>query len=609
MLRFLGIMLLVTVVTVVTIGISIYAYLSPEEPLPRLVSPSSVRTIDTGELVGFQGKNHAHTWLGIPYAQSPVLDLRWKAPRPAMAWTGRREMLAYGPACVQLPTIPGTDDGRGIVGDENCLVLNIWAPMIGPTKIPTGDARLPVMFWIHGGGNSVGSGGRDQVEVYDGSLLATEHNVIVITVNYRMGPLGWFAHDALKQTAETPEDASGNYGTLDLIAALGWVQKNIANFGGDPHNITIFGESAGGSNVLSLMASPLAKGMFQQAIVQSGRLEIASMEEAQQIGHDNYGNDRLSSREITARWLVNAGRATDRDAAIALQDEMSHEELAVWLRSLSPADMYGIFDAGFAGMIMMPMIFGDGFVIPDKSTIEVFSDSNGYTNVPVMIGSTRDEMKLFMGFSPDYVEYTGNFITGIKDLAAYNRDMKYASDMWRAESVDSLAEMMSAHRPDAVFTYRFDADDWRNLGFIDLKDLLGAAHAFEIPFIFGYFPASSKIVFPDSTFDEVERLSDAMMSYWAEFAHHGTPGRGRVIEEPEWLPWRQGQESGHYMILDTDLDGGIRMTREVISLDEIKTAFFVDSSHKNQDEKCLSYRSAFFGYNYDQDEYTSLGCR
>ncbi|MBT4492309.1 MAG: carboxylesterase family protein, partial [Gammaproteobacteria bacterium] len=362
------------------------------------------------------------------------------------------------------------------------------------------------------------------------------------------------------------------------------------------------------SNVLALMASQLATGLFQRAIVQSGALEIESMEDAQQIGKNSYNDDRLSSREIAARWLVNTGRASDKANAIAVQDETVPEELALWLRSLSPQEMYSIFDTGFAGMIRMPMILGDGYVLPKMKAADVFADSANYASVPVMIGSTRDEMKLFMAFSPEYVEFMGNIVTGIRDLDAYNRDVKYGTDMWRAEGVDQLAELMSQHNPD-VYAYRFDADDWRNFGVIDLKELIGAAHALEIPFVFGYFPAPAKIVFPDSTFGEVELLSNAMMSYWTEFAYHGKPGMGRNGEELYWEPWRDTSRGGHYMILDTELDGGIRMTEEVLSLDEVKAAFFADSSHKTKEERCLSYRSAFVGRNYDMGEYTSLGCQ
>ena len=261
MLRFIGILLLVLIVAVASIMGGVYLYLSPDEEIPRIASPSSVRMLPTGELVGFQGRNDAHTWLGIPYAQAPVQELRWKAPKPVLPWNNRKPALDYGTPCPQLQVLSGSPGEGGVIGSEDCLTLNVWAPTFGPTTIPRQGERLPVMVWLHGGGNTMGSGGSAQCAPYDGSLMATEHNVIVVTVNHRLGPMGWLSHEALANTSVNPEDASGNFGTLDLIEALRWVQTNIAAFGGDADNVTIFGESAGGHNVMSLMVSPLAEGV------------------------------------------------------------------------------------------------------------------------------------------------------------------------------------------------------------------------------------------------------------------------------------------------------------------------------------------------------------
>lgn len=604
MLRFFLITILVIVLAIVGAAWSVYSYLSPEEPLPKLAAPSSVRTTESGTIIGFQGKHDAHTWLGIPYAQAPVMDLRWKAPRPPIPWEGRKEMLEYGNPCVQLSIL---QSGEGIYGDEDCLTLNIWAPVIGPTKIPTGEDRLPVMFWIHGGGNTIGSGGSQTVQIYDGSLMATEHNVIVVTINYRLGLLGWFAHSALRETSGSPESASGNFGTLDIIAALTWVQNNIANFGGDPSNVTIYGESAGGTNTLSMMASPLARGLFQKAIVQSGVFEILPMQAAEEIRQGPQGTDMLTSREVTARLLMQAGRAIDKDSAIAMQDEMSARELSLWLKGFTPDEIYGTAGEGFGGMIFAPAVFGDGYVLPAMTTEEVFGNPANYTAVPIIIGSNREETALFMAFFDEYVEKTNGVPSGIKDPIGYRRDVKYGSDLWRAQGVDQLAELMSLHQGDEVYAYRFDADDWRNLGFVDLKDLFGAAHGLELPFVFGYFPKPMRIIFPDSTFPEIELLSGAMMSYWAEFAHGGQPGTGHNGEQPAWLPWAHNG-GGSFNVLDTDLDGGIRMEQGMVTIADVRAAFFADESFASTEEKCRSYRSAFFVDNFDQQEYASLGC-
>ena len=609
MVRILGIILLILIVAIAGVGYSVYAYLSPEEAFPKITSPSSIRTIDSGRIIGFQGKYDAHAWLGIPYAQPPVKDLRWKAPRAPIPWVGEREMLEYGNPCMQLPAV-GNDDGRGYVGDEDCLVLNVWAPQIGPTKIPTGSDRLPVMFWIHGGGNSVGSGGSDTTALYDGSLLASEHGVIVITVNHRMGPMGWFVHPALSDQTVDPEDLSGNFGTLDLIEALRWVQANIESFGGDPGNITIFGESAGGSNVLSLMASPMATGLFHKAIVQSGALNLTSLAEAQRVGPNGRGGDNLSSREIAARLMIEGGSAliADKDAAFTLLEEkMTSAEVAAWLRSVPAADIYGVVDSFFGGMIGMPMMFRDGYVLPDMDVNDIFADPANYNSVPIILGSNRDEAKLFFAFDDRYIDVNNGIPQGFKDLEAYNRDTGYGSDVWRSQGVDRVAEMMSLVRPDDVFAYRFDADDWRNIGFIDLKDLLGAAHALELPFVFGYFPKPARLIFPDSTFAEVELLSGSIMSYWTQFAHTGKPGTGWHGEDPSWTPWRSMAGSGHLMLLDTEIDEGIRMDQQVLNIDEIKADWMADGSYQSKEERCQAYDVAFF-IEFDADEKASLGC-
>ena len=609
MLRFFGILVLVVIVAMASIFGGIYLYLSPVEEVPRLQSPSSVRTVSTGEVVGFQGHNDAHTWLGIPYAQPPVGDLRWKAPRPVLPWDSRREMLTYGDPCPQLQVLSGSPQDNGVVGSEDCLTLNIWAPTFGPTTTPSGDDRLPVMVWLHGGGNTMGSGGSEQFAPYDGSLMSTEHEVIVVTVNHRLGPMGWLAHDALMATSESPEDASGNFGTLDLIEALRWIQANIDSFGGNPDNVTIYGESAGGHNVLSLVVSPLARGLFHRGIVQSGGLNIVPMEDAKSFEEkfESPGGERLSTEKMTTRWMIESGLATDANSAKKLAESMSQEEQVDWLRGLSLQEIYGNFDAGFAGMINMPVLLGDGHVLPALDNEAIFSDPRRFADVPLLMGTNRDETALFMAFSPDYVELSGGLPSGIKDPEGYKRDVAYSSDLWRATGVDSIAEAISKFYPEQVFVYRFDADDWRNYGVIDLKTLIGAAHVMEIPFVFGFFPNPSKLVFPDSTFEEVELLSTAMMSYWAEFARSGRPGRGQSGEQESWLPWRD-RDSGHFMVLDTDVDAGIRMEQGITLKEQLIDDFVSDESFKSVEFKCSTYRNTFSPPNFDAETYKSLGC-
>ena len=564
MLKFIGLLLLFFVLVSAVSIVGVYRYLSPVQEAVKIASPSSVRALSTGEIIGLQGKHGAHTWLGIPYAQPPVGDLRWKAPLKALPWEGRQEMLGYGEQCPQLRVVAGIDDDRTYVGDEDCLRLNVWAPSYHKDEVPTADKALPVMFWIHGGGNTVGSGGSDLVQIYDGAMMATEQKVIVVSVNYRLGPMGWFFHEALRETSDTAADASGNYGTLDLISALGWVQENIAAFGGNPSNVTIYGESAGGFNVLSLMASPLARGLFHKAIVQSGGLNIFTREQSQVPWKNQGGNPVMTSQEMTANWLVRSGRASGKTSAMLMQSDLDSQALSNWLRSLPLQDIFDIFDASFAGMIEMPLLIGDGYVLPEMTAVEIFSDPALYANVPVILGTNRDEVALFLAFLPQYVGSVNGFPATIKNPVAYSRDVKYGSQFWRVRGVDEIAQAISQDQPESVFSYRFDADDWRNLGFIDFQELFGAAHAVELFFVFGYFPDPMKILFPDSTFDDVSQLSHSMMSYWAQFARTGNPGAGGNDQESQWLPWMT-DAPGNFLVLDTDLDGGIHMEREMLT--------------------------------------------
>ena len=591
------------VATAGTIG-GIYAYLSPEGQPPQLASTGSIRQLISGEIIGIRGNNEVHAWLGIPYANPPLGELRWKAPRLVEPWQERKEVLAIANRCTQLPIIPGDP---GPIGSEDCLYLNVWSPIYAEDNVPVGDSALPVMFWIHGGANTIGQGG---TSIYDGSLLAIKHNVIVVTINYRLGPLGWFTHPGLRGADTTPEDRSGNYGTLDIIAALKWVQANIAVFGGDPGNVTIFGESAGGWNVLTMMASPLAEGLFHRAISQSGGLTIASPGSAENYQDDDNPGDQNSSREVINRLMLNDGSADSQKSARIIQSGMPAEELAAWLRMKTPEELFTAYSKVFTSFIMSPNIFGDGYVLPaDMQAEKIFSDTKYYNQVSVILGTNRDEAKLFMMWNDQLVDKIAGFPSGIKDLDVYNREAAYTSNLWKAAAVDELARLMRDAQGDSVYTYRFDADDWRNLGIVDYKDLLGAAHAMELMFVFGNFPNPMRIVFPGSTFDELKLLSNSMMSYWAEFAHTGAPGSGRTGKEILWSGWQNdGDQTPRILILDTKLDHGIRMSSEQLTVQDVKQAFLSDTSYGSQKAHCDAYKRMFsWSNNFDEQEYRSLG--
>lgn len=463
----LGILLLLVVLVMGMVGGG-YLYLKPENEPPHLASQNTVRVVENGELIGFESQNDTYAWLGIPYAAPPVGELRWKAPRPPERWTGRFEALEFGPICSQTGwDVFSGEMGTDCSGSEDCLSLNIWAPADKNGNGPVDQSQFPVMVWIHGGGNMIGHGNR---LIYNGAQMAGKHDVVVVTINYRLGPFGWFTHPALRSEEASPEDNSGNYGTLDIIQALKWVQNNIIVFGGDPGNVTIYGESAGGGNVLSMMASPLAEGLFHQAISQSADFKIIPVSLAENYLDDEFKGEEVSSKEIVNNLLVNDGLAADRDAAKKLQENEPAEKIATYLYGKSPEEIFAAYQID-GGIEWFPNLFGDGYVLPKDMTIaEIFSDIGNYNSVPVILGSNRDETKLFMMLDDELVDKAfGLLPVGFTDDFAYETINRYDSELWKIRCVDSLAGLMRKVQGERVFAYRFDAKFLSETGFRNQK--------------------------------------------------------------------------------------------------------------------------------------------
>ena len=585
-----GILIAITLIA----GAVGYTYFVPDTRPAAQPDPRTLRSPPSGQLVGFVDEGVA-TWLGIPFAQAPLGDLRWRAPQTIPASKELREALTFGPSCPQFSQ-------NQVTGSEDCLFLNIWSPEITPTD----SSKRPVMLWIHGGGNSVGDA---STPIYHGTQLSREHDLVVVSIQYRLGPLGWFRHPALRDGVLNETDISGNFGTLDIIEALQWVQKNISHFGGDPDNVTIFGESAGAFNVLSMMASPLAKGLFAKAISQSGGLDLTTIAEAENYTDATQPGHRLSSREIVNKLLIQQGIAADRKSAKLIQSEMSPATLAKTLRGLTPETLLGLYSGAFAGMLGNPDLFADGFVLPaGTSTPAIFSDQNAYNAVPVILGTNRDETKLFTAFGSKHVEKTLGLPSGFNDLDAFNRDNRYATDGWKIRAVDELADAMLSAQVNSVYAYRFDVDDWHNLGFVNLKNLLGAAHALEIPFVFNQFIKPLRVIFPTSMQTEFDVVAAHMGGYWAQFAHTGTPSRGRSGALPEWTPWTNTEPAApRLMVFDTLSDQGIRMVSDRLTRAALKRTFLADTSFTTQSEYCTAYKNLFSGPHFDAREYAALG--
>ena len=565
-----------------------------------VAAPESSRELAAGRVVGFQNERGGHAWLGLPFAEPPVGDRRWRAPEPLGAWTGERRALEAGPACPQLASPLAGSNEEGVIGDEDCLYLNVYAPPFDPGAVPTGDARLPVMFWIHGGGNTVGHAGP-----YDGGRLASEQNVIVVTTNYRLGLLGWFRHPALGASARDARDASGNYGTLDLIRSLEWVRDNVAAFGGDPGNVTIFGESAGGFDVFTLLVAPGAQGLFARAISESGGTGSASVDEAEQYA--DAGGAKRSSRELVVRLLARAGTADARARA----DAMSGAETAALLRGASAQELIeAVIDddeGAFMGMYRAPTVFRDGTVLPAEE-IEDAIAAGRFHRVPVMLGTNRDETKLFMLGDPDQVFRLFWLFPMLRDADQYDRNAEYGSRLWKVSGADApAAAMVAAGHPD-VFVYRFDWDEQGTFLVSDLSRLIGAAHGLEIAFVFDSFDRGmiARLAGRGENPGRAD-LGRAVRDYWAQFARTGDPGTGGR-SHPRWTAWSNAEGAPKFVLLDSPTDGGVRMSSEALSRGDVLDKLASDTRFADTAERCAYMESLVSFSDLEPEEYSERGC-
>jgi para-nitrobenzyl esterase len=497
---------------------------------PSAPADPTVVVTEAGEVHGTQNAT-TRSFLGIPYAAPPVGDLRFHATEQAACWQGVRDATAFGNVCPQMLA------NGGKLGDEDCLFLNVWTP-----RERASDPR-PVMVFIHGGAYEAGSGNQDLSvdgtgNLYDGSTLAAEQNAIVVTFNYRLGALGFTAHPAF--AIEDPHNSSGNYGTLDQLAALHWVHDNIAQFGGDPDRVMIFGESAGGLSVCLLLATPLAKGLFSSAIMESGGCRVADKQACLQQGTD------LATR---------LGCDPAGDVAACLRSK-SALDFTTQIASEAAAS------AGNDPAHLWEMMHGpnlDGYVFTEQPLATLRGGRQ--TKVPFIVGSNADEYQLFLPAIADcgtaYSYLYGVFGAKTNDVVA-----KYACDFTdpRASVVAAMTDVMFTceARRAARAALAGGSPNVRRYFFThtftnSALTALASFHTAELPFVFRTFAALNY-----TPTEEDNALSVDIGGYWGRFAATGDPNGGTA---PSWPAYSAAQDDALDLDMPLAPTSAIRGTR------------------------------------------------
>ncbi|MBZ5524996.1 MAG: carboxylesterase family protein [Acidobacteriia bacterium] len=470
-----------------------------------LAAEDSVR-IESGLISGVAGTHpEIRVYRGIPFAAPPVGDLRWKAPQPVAPWKGVREAKEFGAACLQKPYPAGSIYQSQLPKmNEDCLYLNVW------TGAKSSSDRRPVMVWIYGGGFTRGA---SSISAYDGENFAGK-GVVLVTFNYRLGVFGFFAHPEL--TSESPRQASGNYAMLDQIAALQWVQKNIAAFGGDPKRVTIFGESAGSEAVSVLMASPLAKSLFVRAIGESGGafFPMAFLAEAEKIGQS--AADALIAKEDAKEG---AKEGAKKDAVKTLRAKSGEE----------------LLNAMDAEQFSQPMV--DGWVLPqdvftifaqgkqnDVALIAGFNADEGKSLAPLPPGTTAAMLsarikRRFGDFADQFLKIypAGSDEEARASYYAAFRDQVFGWEMrtW------ARASRNTGHAPAYLYYFTRVPPGMQSQRF-------GAFHAADIAYVFGNF------IWPFPWEEADHKLSATISGYWVNFAASGNPNGNGLPKWPEY---------------------------------------------------------------------------
>jgi para-nitrobenzyl esterase len=494
------------------------------EPVVQ-IRDGTLRGMNAGSAIAFRG---------IPYARPPVGELRWQPPQPPLAWQGMREAAQPGSACAQrtsglAPFFAPMAQAYGskfeqppIKSSEDCLYLDVWVPD-WPAK-----RALPVMVWLHGGSNTVGSGTQS---TYDGASV-TRHGVLLVTLNYRLGVMGFFSHPEL--TAESAHHSSGNYGLLDQLAALNWVKQNIAQFGGDPDNVTLFGESAGAIDAARLMTSPLAAGLFKRVISESGPAFESgqTLSQAEAFG-SAVGALALGNALSTPLQKLRVLPATEVEALVAKAKEQMPTDITAamadgWVLPISPQQAF--LTGSIQKVDLLIGLNGRELSAFRLSAAAAAKASGSQSSVAESGGLKR--------FSAAARPYFGAWTDPVSALyfgrILLNKNAGLdgaANDLIGACPVGAIASLTQASGQ-RVFVYRFD----RTIPGKGEAEL-GAFHSLEVPYVFGSLRDREWQWLP-STVDDAS-LSDLLQTYWSNFAKTGNPNASGL---PNWPAWSDEEE-------------------------------------------------------------------
>lgn len=522
----------------------------------------------SGNYLGIEATD-LYVFKGVPYAKPPVGALRWRAPRDVDYLDAIIDATEFKNECVQPKDNSSIFNRNLSTGDEDCLYLNIYVPK---NQNSLNKNKFPVMYWIHGGSNIWGAGSD-----YDFSNLATSQQVIVITINYRLGLFGWFASPFFAETAEGL-DKSYNFGHLDIIKGLEWVNQNISSFGGDKNNVTIFGESAGGSNTLTMIASPLAEGLFHKAISQSGYVSSYSAEYAESISE-------LSSKNIFAE---NIKYLTDSN------------EIVDYLQGLTQTEVYEKYIATAEKYVypITPITIRDGIVIPNEGVYKALEKTD--PSLVVVAGTNKDEMNYWFVNSEYFYDTSFEIRRTLKRSEANLRSWnKYRSAIWRYKGAEEPLRRMSKSN-DNLYSYRLDWDEEDEGIFGDYSLFVGAAHGIDIPFIANSFDMEQipwyikNILFPESTAEGRDALSALMMRYWGNIAKYGDPN---VFVPQKWEKFTASDNQ--MIILDNPQDPNFGMVTNPVMPKTLLKEIESDSALEIE-ERCLIGWIAVSDFNEDK---------